>query len=45
MIKEGNNWSVLWPLLILINTNDLDSGISSDISELADNSKIGRMIR
>ena len=36
--------SVLRPLLFLIYINDLDSGISSDISKFADDSKIGRII-
>ena len=37
--------SVLGPLLFIIYINDLDSGISSDISEFADDSRIGRIIR
>ena len=37
--------SVLGPLLFLIYINDLDSGISSDISKFADDTKIGRVIR
>ena len=37
--------SVLGPLLYIIYINDLDSGISNDISKFADDSKIGRIIR
>ena len=37
--------SVLGALLFLIYINDLDSGISSDISKFADGSKIDRIIR
>ena len=37
--------SVLGPLLFLIYINDLDSGISSDISKFADDTKVGRLIR
>ena len=37
--------SVLGPLLFLIDINDLDSGINSDISKFADDSKIGKIIR
>ena len=37
--------SVLGPLLFLIYINDLDSGISSDISKFADDSKIDKIIR
>ena len=36
--------SVLGPLLFIIYINDLDSGISSDISKFADDTKIGRVI-
>ena len=36
--------SVCGPLLFLIYINDLDSGVSSDISKFADDSKIGRII-
>ena len=36
--------SVLGPLLFLIYINDLDGGISSDISKFAYDSKIGRII-
>ena len=37
--------SVLGPLLFIIYINDLDNGISSDISKFADDSKIGRIIK
>ena len=37
--------SVLGPLLFIIYINDLDNGISSDISKFADDSKIGKIIR
>ena len=37
--------SVLGPLLFLIYINDLDDGISSDISKFADDTKIGRTIK
>ena len=37
--------NVLGPLLFFIYINDLDSGISSDISKFADDSKIDRIIR
>ena len=37
--------SSLESLLFLIHINDLDNGISSDISKFADDSKIGRIIR
>ena len=37
--------SVLGPLLFIIYINDLDNGISSDISKVADDSKIDRIIR
>ena len=37
--------SVLGPLLFLIYIKDLDSGISSDVSKFADDTKIGRVIR
>ena len=37
--------SVLGPLLFIIYINDLDSGISSDISKFSDDSKIGRIIK
>ena len=40
-IQQG---SVLWPLLYMIYINDLDSGISRDISKFADDSKIDRII-
>ena len=36
--------SVLGPLLFIIYINDLDTGISSDISKFADDTKIGRQI-
>ena len=36
---------VLGVLLFLIYINDLDNGISSDISKFADDSKISRIIR
>ena len=36
---------VLGPLLFLIYINDVESGISSDISKFADDSKISRIIR
>ena len=34
--------SLLEPLLVLIYTNALDGGISSDINKFADDTKIGR---
>ena len=37
--------SVLGPLLFIIYINDLDSGISSDISKFADDTKVGRKIQ
>ena len=37
--------SVLGPLLFIIYINDLDNGVSSDISKFADDTKIGRPIR
>ena len=37
--------SVLGPLLFIIYINDLDVGISSDVSKFVDDIKIGRVIR
>ena len=37
--------SVLGPLLFIIYINDLETGISSDISKFADDTKIGRQVR
>lgn len=37
--------SVLGLLLFIINTNDLDTGISSDVSKFASDTKIGREIQ
>ncbi len=37
--------SVLGPLLFIIYINDLDTGISSDVSKFPDDTKIGRVIR
>ncbi len=37
--------SVLGPLLFIIYINDLDRGVTSDVSKFADNTKIGRLIR
>ena len=37
--------SVLGPLLYILYINDLDSGISNDISKFANDSRIGRIIR
>ena len=36
---------MLGPLLFIMYINDLDNGISSDISKFADDSRIGRIIR
>ncbi len=35
---------MLGPLLFIIDINDLDSGISSEISKFADETKVGRVI-
>jgi len=37
--------SVLGPLLFIIYINDLETGISSDISKFADDTKIGRLVK
>ena len=37
--------SVLGPLLFIIYINDLDCGITSDISKFADDTKIGRLVK
>ncbi len=36
---------MLGPLLLIIYINDLDTGISSEVSKFADDTKVGKVIR